>query len=416
VSELEVGLLRSRVATSLRASVWPVLLIGVVVALAATTKFAAVMAMMPLALLGGIFLAIRSLTKPRPVIGRGRLVVRGDRVLVGGRALTARTSITSGAVVPTAPEGVVVRLERRRGLPIDLHAGDVDRAREILEALELDPKHAVARFHALASDAGAWQRRMRLMIPVLVLFGAAVAISARVGLPILIPFHAFLMVALALSMVVPAQVTVGTDGISFRRFGRGDFISLDGVADAFAVDTDTTFNATLCVVRLIGDDGSVVRELVVDQKKHGPFSEGIHRAVDARANALAARIREVIYLRRARDNTFNPRTLARRERELHEWLHALRSLLTRTTGFRDEEPPTPEALLAIVEDGSAAAIDRAAAAIALSQADDAIKQRVRVAADATAAPRLRVALEAAIDQDEQKLASALEEIERAREA
>jgi hypothetical protein len=124
----------------------------------------------------------------------------------------------------------------------------------------------------------------------------------------------------------------------------------------------------------------------------------------------------VIRLRTAREGAVDPRTLARGDREVGVWLGVLRSTLERSTGFRDAEPPSPDALLALVEDASARAIDRAAAAIALSRADASFKRRVRVVAETTAAPQLRVALEAAVEDDEQKLASALEEIERAREA
>jgi hypothetical protein len=49
-----------------------------------------------------------------------------------------------------------------------------------------------------------------------------------------------------------------------------------------------------------------------------------------------------------------------------------------------------------------------AAAIALARTP--ARERVRVAAAATAEPKLRVALEAALEDDEEKLASALEEL------
>ena len=56
---------------------------------------------------------------------------------------------------------------------------------------------------------------------------------------------------------------------------------------------------------------------------------------------------------------------------------------------------------------------RAAAAVALrDQLDDEGKRRLRVAADACASPKVRVALEAAAEDDDQKLSLALEQLDR----
>ncbi len=77
--------------------------------------------------------------------------------------------------------------------------------------------------------------------------------------------------------------------------------------------------------------------------------------------------------------------------------------------FRGAAAPTPEALLRVVEDASAKPVERVAAAIALAAAGDAARVRIRVVAEATAAPRLRVALEAVAREDE--VADALEALE-----
>jgi hypothetical protein len=410
---VEAGLLRSRLKQTLLALLWPFALMALVGVLAFTLT-PALIASLPLAVIGGIFLAIKRATVARPVVARGSVRLNDGVIELGARPLANRTEITSGVMVPGAAEGVVVRLERRRRVPIDLSVADVDRAREVLLGLQLDPARAVARFQLLASDPAAWKKRMQRLVPALVLFGATVAITARSGMLTLLPLHVFLMVALALSMIIPSRVTVGSDGISIRRFGREEFIALDGIADAVAGDTEPVFGSPLSVVRLLDGEGRVVRELVVDQKKYGPFTEGIHLAIDARARSLADRIRETIRLRNARKEPFDPRTLARGDRDMHVWLSDLRALLSQATGFRDVDPPTTEALLSLVEDASARPMDRAAAAIALSRSDESIKHRVRVVAEATAAPQLRIALEAAAIDDEQKLTSALDEIERAR--
>lgn len=410
---VEVGLLRSSLAHTLRAALYPIALMALVFAAAAALNPVA-LATLPVAIIIGIFVAMSRVARSRPIVGSGVLSVRGGHVRIGARPIVARDRIASGVVMP-GNEGTFVRLEQRAGTAIDLAVDDVEKGREVLVALGLDPAHAVARFHVLATSPRAWRRR--------VWWALASALPILLGIPISIMLHnpglialaAPLVVGMALSTIVPARVTVGSDGISARRFGREEFIPLDGIVDAIAVDGDSIFNATTAVVQLLDEKGNVVRELVVDQKKEGPFTETIHAAVDARARGLAERIREVIAMRRRVVDTFDPRTLARGDRETSAWVSELRTLLRRARGFRDAEAPTPEALLAIVEDASAQPIDRVAAAIALGPSGPDQRQRVRIAADATAAPALRIALEAAVEHDEQKLTSALDEIERARE-
>lgn len=209
--------------------------------------------------------------------------------------------------------------------------------------------------------------------------------------------------------IIPSHLTVGTDGITLRRFGRERFIPLDGIARAEAGEGDNVMMTETAVVRLFDGHGSVVHELFVEQKKAGPYSERIHQTIDARARAIAERINETIRLRTHEATPFDRASLARGERDDRDWVRALRGLLKRAASFRDAGPPTEDALLAIVEDGSADAHDRAAAAIAIARAHP---ERIRVAADATAAPKLRVALEAALDDDDERVAAALRGLRR----
>ncbi len=414
MSVLRVGLLRSRLAHLLRAALFPIGMIAVTIA-SAVAVAPVLMVMLPFMIIIGVFLAMRFVGQSRPVLHDGALSVHDEHVFVGARPIVARERVSSGVVMP-GPEGTFVRLERSVGAPVDLRVENVDEGRAALDALGLDPAHAVARFHVLATTVAAWRRRvwwaLGSVLPMLI----AVPIMLTSHNPVLLAFVTPLVVAMALSTIVPARVTVGVDGISACRFGRDEFIPLDGIVDAAAGDGAEVANATVAVVRLFDENGAVVRELVVDQKKKGPFTEAIHAAIDSRAEALAERIREVIAIRNKPPGTLDPRTLARGDREVTAWVSELRMLLRRARGFRDADAPTPDALLAIVEDGSAPPIHRAAAAIALAPSGPEQRRRVRIAAETTAAPALRIALEAAVEHDEQKLASALEEIERAREA
>ena len=64
------------------------------------------------------------------------------------------------------------------------------------------------------------------------------------------------------------------------------------------------------------------------------------------------------------------------------------------------------------DDVAAPSVDRAAAAIALSQAEPAVRGRLRVAAEASAEARLRIALESSDEANPEELAATLAALER----
>ena len=89
--------------------------------------------------------------------------------------------------------------------------------------------------------------------------------------------------------------------------------------------------------------------------------------------------------------------LARGERGVAEWRKALASIRSADGGYR-QTATRDEDLWRVVEDVSAPADARAAAALALRSAADA-PARLRVAAEAVASPHLRIALETAADRE-----------------
>jgi hypothetical protein len=131
------------------------------------------------------------------------------------------------------------------------------------------------------------------------------------------------------------------------------------------------------------------------------------------AGQLAERIVEAIE-RRDHDGGPIDRTLLVRPAgvDARAWIASLGELMRQET-FR-QAAVTIEQLWGVVEDATANASMRAAAAIALGRrGDDKTKKRLRVAAQATAAPQLRVALEHAADGEDGELADALDELDRA---
>jgi len=108
--------------------------------------------------------------------------------------------------------------------------------------------------------------------------------------------------------------------------------------------------------------------------------------------------------------------LARGGRDTATWLDALRRLGVAHATFRRAAVPR-DRLWTALEDGGQPAEVRAAAAIALRPAlAEAEKVRFASIAASCAAPRLRVALEAVEGEDEEQIASALDELARERMA
>jgi hypothetical protein len=124
--------------------------------------------------------------------------------------------------------------------------------------------------------------------------------------------------------------------------------------------------------------------------------------------AIAERVRQELTRFRGRAPEVDPGVLlARGGRSTQEWLRGLRA----ATDYRAGSLPL-EQLWRIVEDAGAEPDVRAGAAIALrSSLDDEGRHRLHETAMASAAPRVRVALEtASLAEDEEELAAALEAV------
>jgi hypothetical protein len=105
-----------------------------------------------------------------------------------------------------------------------------------------------------------------------------------------------------------------------------------------------------------------------------------------------------------------PLAFERGHRSIPEWMSELRGLLKRD-GYRESSVDPPR-LWAMVESPALEPSHRAAAAVALrDHLGTEGKARLRVAAEACASPKVRVALEAAAEDDDEKLSLALERIE-----
>jgi hypothetical protein len=104
--------------------------------------------------------------------------------------------------------------------------------------------------------------------------------------------------------------------------------------------------------------------------------------------------------------------LARQARPVADWIQSLRAIGSGAHVDHRTAPVAPERLFRIVEDPSLAPSARAGAAVALGASlDEGGKLRLKEAAHATAAPKLRIAIEAAAAGDDSALTEALSELE-----
>jgi len=145
-------------------------------------------------------------------------------------------------------------------------------------------------------------------------------------------------------------------------------------------------------------------------------ARGRHLLLDGQATAVAERLEEAKKVHLSGRATEEARLLlARGSRPVGEWRTALRKLLEQ--GDYRESPLDPHELYQVLSSPEEPAELRLGAALALRERDPTeVKRRLRVAADACANPRLRVAFEAlARGKDEEEVLMAALEAEPRRE-
>lgn len=377
---------------------------------------------------GGAWWSSRFGRKPMAQARRLRATREGlelDRTLV-----VARSDIASAGVMPATDHGTVVRIEPK-GLfrsSIDVRVADLAAGRAVVHALGVDPTQLATTQGIAAPSMRHYQWRTWIAIlgvPISI-FGSVVltlaarhAFGAAGGLAVGLPMMA-LMPLLIVQLFIPAKVTVGADGVLVRWLGRSTFHLLNDVERAEVIEGAGWGNLQPLVVRLVKRDGAHV-DLLGGLQRRSPFASTINQYARDRASSLAERINEAIDARRGEGAeakvSVNASILGRASRPVSEWVAELRAMAARTQTFRDGVALVGEQLWRIIEDPAAEPDHRAAAAVAMvPKLDDEGRARLRIAAEATVAPKLRVALEAAASDDEHRLVQALEELDAAKEA
>lgn len=245
---------------------------------------------------------------------------------------------------------------------------------------------AVTRHKALPP----WARHLRWLAVVLTTSPWIVFNSFRFLPPWAMGVLLLLYGVVALQVLLPQWVEVGTDGVMLRSPGRRRFVRFDRIRDVMP---------TSLGVELELDDGRDL-EIRLTQKANGATGE-VERLLSAIEEARAA----FATLARSEEEAL----LARGRRDLDTWMREMRALGDESgAGYRALAIPH-ERLWEIVRNPSADPSAREGAALALhTTLDEAGRRTLAEVVEATASPRLRVALDAvAKTEDETRLRVAI---------
>lgn len=338
------------------------------------------------------------------VDGEGRLFLR--REARSEELLARREELVQGAIVPT-DEALLVRLERRRGPALLVRVRDEAEGQALLHALGFDAEHVAAQMHVssglVAMSVG--RQLLYTLGPAFIVQALGMAFLfafGKEGAPVFVGSIVALMAWILSIGYWPTTVRVGTDGIYTRWLTRERFTPLDRIRIA------TTYDEIVSTKRQHG----VKLTLTNGEELRIPTGQTDIGASDARR--LHHRIYEAMTARGSGAKAPTA-TLARGSRPVLEWIRELKRVGSGVVDHRTQALPL-DSLLGVVEDASASGPERAGAALAaVSAADAAAKDRVRIAAETSASPKLRIALTRIADEaGDEELAAALEELDETR--
>lgn len=327
----------------------------------------------------------------------GALSVDEKAVTFAGKVLVQREELKQAFVVP-GQGAPLVRLDKKGRFerPMFLRLSDRAEADAFMRALGLDAEHTAAEMRVATMLMG-WsigKQMLALLVPAL-LFVPTLMFLVKTTTLVLALSVAYVLYCIALS-VAPTTVRIGTDGIVTKWLGRTRFIPHSQI---ITVSTYEEARGTKRHrgVQLMLKTGEVVK-----------LPTGQRDVAVTDAAQLEQRIDEArqAFQRGATAGTTD--VLARGDRTAADWIRYLRGVGAGAVGPRAPAIP-PDVLLRVVEDSKAAPLERASAAVAaIASGGDDAKQRVRIAADTTVSPKLRVALERIADGAEETDESLLE--------
>jgi hypothetical protein len=353
-------------------------------------------------LLGLSGLSVSYVVKSRPAPASTRAWVRVDQegLTVRGR-LTPRSAIRGAHIVPTKEGDLFVRVARRRALPVDFGVSSREEGRRVLRALGFDPTQAVARVRGASRLAASWFVGSGLFLFALPL--PFVAAAMLLESPLLFGLAAKIVMvgipAFAIAMLIPSRIAVGADGVLVSWAGTKRFFPL---AKIRAVEEWTSG---------LGNPHFVGARMTMTDGRSIWLPVGRKRWSDDEARGLVERIREAKEIHARGGVEAATAFLGQGGRDVRDWIASLRALGLGANDDLRTAALSADSLWRVVESHGAQPGERAAAAVALGATlDDGGKQRLRVAAEAVADERLRVAIDAALREDEPVLEEVLGEL------
>jgi hypothetical protein len=326
-------------------------------------------------MMGAPIVALASFaTRLAPADRGGFLAVEGRELVVRRGSKVQRFPLDSLAEGFVSPLKGRLELSLKNGDRVHARVESVGAGRELLEAAGLDERRRT--LEVMLGET-------TFLTVMTWLLGPAVVWPITVAIAQIAPWHWALNVwtFLALFFVLlrgvrevfgPARLVIGADGVILHQGFRDRFLPYERIAAVHTTAEYVDFRLT---------DETLVRAKArhLTREQHLEVEARIGHAMEAWKEGAA----EASALAR----------LDRNGRSSQAWREALTGLLNRDDGYR-EARVTREQLLAALGNASAPAERRLGAALALNaSADPEVKARVRVAAEACANKRLRIALE-----------------------
>jgi hypothetical protein len=310
------------------------------------------------------------------------------------------SDIKNAVIIPGEPNPQILIERKRLGLPVRLFVNDAEEARAVLRMIGWD-----ATQRTLSDSAMSWVMSSSLRL-FGTIFGSLFATFVVAGLagavfPPLIALAPLFILTMAFFALAPSRITIGGDGILLEWLKWKKFIALTDLLSARVFDEGMGRNRRVGILLLTKSQGEV-RVAVGGGWNVEKAQALVERIAEVRAAGKAAAIGE------AAANGFIAQ-IGEAAKSTKEWLAELRALGSGAMVTHRVAPIAPETLLRVVEDATAPPPARVAAAVALKASGDVSAQaRVRVAAETAAHPKLRVALERTIEDDEVALVEAVD--------
>lgn len=336
--------------------------------------------------------------------GTGGVSADARGVHLGTSMVLARGDVAYGFVEPAGDTARVKLFDARHGHRLELRVRDAAEGQELLRALGLDVGQRVAPFFAASPLGGARATAVAATVVVgswfaLEFLFPGYRAATRTMDDILTVTRACIPVVMLLTWAalsaVPTLVTVGADGLHVRWMRRKRFIpyrSIVRVVPAFGQ------------LRVVLSDGTTLR-LRGQRRSFTPRTRPDHRAM---VDRLSTAIEEHLARSRVQEAVAQ---LPSPHADGAGWLRELEAMQVGVEGSYRRAVVSDETLWRVVDDASLDARMRAGAAVALRKVlDEAGRARLRVVAESTASPRLRVALRAASNAEEKGLAESLEDL------